>query len=156
MPSPTFRDCSVGIGSKKLPVIHVRHASVEPFSPLRPDTPGFAFKEELAPLPDEPVFEKNVNSAFIGTGLHAHLLSRAIQKLTIVGFTTDHCISTSTRMASNLGFSVKLIGDATATFDRTGIDGRRITADEIHTVNLASLDGEFCSVVSTISIAREK
>ncbi|HJP58944.1 MAG TPA: isochorismatase family protein, partial [Gemmatimonadaceae bacterium] len=47
------------------PVIHVQHDSVEPQSELRPDRPGNAVKVEAKPVDGEPVFRKNVNSAFI-------------------------------------------------------------------------------------------
>ena len=52
-------------------------------------------------------------------------------------------------MAGNLGFNVFLVSDATATFGRTGENGSVYTAEQIHEVNLLSLDGEFCTVVST-------
>ena len=51
------------------PIVHIRHVSREPGSPLGPDAGGTAFKAEVAPLPGETVLEKSVNSAFIGTGL---------------------------------------------------------------------------------------
>src|SRR6185437_12183225 len=51
------------------PVIHVRHASTNPNSPLHPDHPGHAVRPEALPRPGEPVVIKNVNSAFIGTTL---------------------------------------------------------------------------------------
>jgi nicotinamidase-related amidase len=60
------------------PVIHVQHMSREPDSPLRPDHPGNAFKPEAMPLPAEPVFQKQVNSAFIGTALEQHLREHGI------------------------------------------------------------------------------
>jgi hypothetical protein len=65
---------------------------------------------------------------------------------------TDHCVSATTRMASDLGFDVPLVSDATAAFGRDGFDGKYYSADEIHRVNLVSLDGEFCRVVSTAEI----
>ena len=134
------------------PVIHIRHCSVEPNSPLRPELPGNAFKEEAQPLPGEKQFSKTVNSAFIGTGLEAYLHEQQISALVVVGLTTDHCVSTSVRMAANLGFEVTLAADATAAFERQGYDGVLYPADEIHKINLVSLDGEFCTVRATAEI----
>ena len=134
---------------KQLPVIHIQHCSVEPDSPLRPDRPGNEFKEEALPLAGEQRFTKTVNSAFIGTNLEHYLKEQGITHLVVVGLTTDHCVSTSTRMAGNLGFRVTLVADATATFDRAGHDGVEYSADEIHRIHLASLNNEFCKVRST-------
>ena len=134
------------------PVIHVRHATPEPGASFSPDMPGFEFKPEGTPMDDEPVFTKKVHSAFIGTRLEAHLRENGLCNLVIVGLTTDHCVSTSTRMAGNLGFNAYLVGDATATFDRKGPDGRLYAAEDIHAIHLASLDGEFCRVVTTDSL----
>ncbi|HEV8198194.1 MAG TPA: cysteine hydrolase family protein [Gemmatimonadales bacterium] len=134
------------------PVIHVQHLSLEPHSTLREDAPGHAFKAEALPLSGEPVFRKHVNSAFIGTGLEAYLRSHGIGALVVAGLTTDHCISTTVRVAGNLGFSVTVAEDATATFERRGPDGARYDADLIHRVELASLHGEFATVRSTRDI----
>ena len=132
-----------------LPVVHIQHQSIEPNSPLRPDRPGVAIQEAVRPLPDEPVFPKSVNSAFIGTGLEDHLRQHDIDTVVICGMTTNHCVETSTRMAGNLGFETWLVGDACATFDRTGPDGTVWPAATVHAVSLASLHGEFATVVST-------
>ncbi len=136
----------------KRPVIHVQHSSVVPDSPLQPDLPGFEFKPEATPVEGEPVFRKTVNSAFIGTKLETYLRSNGIEHVVIVGLTTDHCVSTTTRMAGNLGFKVLLVSDATATFDRKGPDGKLYSAEDIHAVHIASLNGEFCKVITTDSI----
>ena len=134
------------------PVIHVRHDSVLPGSPLRPGQAGNAIKAEAAPQGDEPVLGKSVNSAFIGTGLEDRLRAAGIASVVIVGLTTDHCVSTTTRMAGNLGFETVLVGDATATFDRTGPDGDFYPAKTIHRVELASLHGEFATVATTADV----
>jgi nicotinamidase-related amidase len=134
------------------PVCHVQHMSQTAASPLRPDRPGNAIKAEVKPQPGEPVFQKTVNSAFIGTGLEGHLRKAGIGSVIIAGLTTNHCVSTSVRMAANLGFEVVLVGDATATHDRTGPDGVHYSADELHRVELAALHGEFAQVMSTAEV----
>ena len=138
-----------------LPIVHIQHCSVEPNSPLRPNLSGHAFKEEALPLSGEKQFSKTVNSAFIGTKLEEYLQDHDITSLVVVGLTTDHCVSTTTRMAGNLGFDVTLVSDATATFDRKGHDGTQYSADVIHNIHLASLNGEFCVVRSTEAVLKE-
>ena len=141
--------------AEKRPVIHVQHCSVNPIYPLHPDNAGNAFKPEATPIAGEPIFQKIVNSAFIGTNLEEYLRKEEIEDLVIVGLTTDHCVSTSVRMAGNLGFNIQLVSDATATFDKTGPDGKKYSADEIHAINLASLHDEFCQVVTTNSLTKK-
>lgn len=131
-----------------LPVIHVQHHSVEPHSPLRPDRPGVEFMACARPQVGEPVFAKKVNSAFIHTGLESYLRAAGTHSIVMVGLTTDHCVSTSARMAANLGFKVTIPADAVATFDRRTHDGMFIPADTVHEVSLASLHGEFAAVTS--------
>jgi nicotinamidase-related amidase len=139
----------------KWPIIHIQHCSVEPNSLLRPELPGNALKEEVRPLPGEKQFTKSTNSAFIGTGVEAYLQKHDISSLVIVGLTTDHCVSASTRTAADLGFDVTLVSDATAAFERKGFDGAHYSAEDIHKINLVSLDGEFCTVRSTEEVLKE-
>jgi nicotinamidase-related amidase len=55
-------------------------------------------------------------------------------------------------MAANLGFNVWLVEDGTATFDRTSFDGEYYSAEQMHAINLASLNGEFCTVLKTADV----
>lgn len=133
----------------RLPVVHVKHDSTSPGSTLHPGHAGNLIKPEAAPRDGEPLFAKSVNSAFIGTGLEAHLRERGITGLVVVGFTTNHCVSTTTRMAGNLGFDTTIVSDACATFDFRDGDGSTIPAATMHRVGLAELRGEFARVVTT-------
>lgn len=134
------------------PIWHVQHLSKEPNSTLRPGQDGVRFKTLTGPKPGEPVVQKHVNSAFIGTDLEEQLRAAGVSTVVITGLTTDHCVSTTARMAGNLGFQVLLPEDAMAAFDRTGPDGRHHRAQDIHDVHLVSLNGEFATVTDTASI----
>lgn len=133
---------------KDWPVIHIQHASTSVTSPLHPDQPGFEIMDAVKPQGNEPVIQKEVNSAFIGTNLETMLKEKESVMLVITGLTTNHCVSTTTRMAGNLGFKTYLIGDATAAFDQTDHNGRHYAADEVHNISLANLHGEFATVLS--------
>jgi nicotinamidase-related amidase len=132
-----------------LPLFHIQHCSTNPKSPLHDSNAGNEFIKITEPLDKESVIKKNVNSAFIGTNLKDLLDKSRISKLVIVGLTTDHCVSTTTRMAGNLGYETYLVSDATATFNKKGVDGQNFSAELIHETALASLNNEFASVVTT-------
>ncbi|HEY1905908.1 MAG TPA: cysteine hydrolase family protein [Myxococcaceae bacterium] len=138
--------------SSNRPVIHLKHMSTERASPLRPDQPGNDFKAEAMPARGERVIEKRVHSGFIGTRLEEELRAAGHDTLVIVGLTTNHCVSTTARMAANLGFDTWVVSDATAAFDRVGPDGIRYPAELVHAVALSDLHGEFARIVDTESV----
>ena len=136
----------------KRPIFHVQHMSTRPNSPLRPELPGNAIKQIVAPQADEAVIQKTVNSAFIGTDLQERLQSAGIQSLVIVGLTTDHCVSATTRMASDLGFKAIVVADATAAHENTSYDGTHYPAETIHALALANLHQTFATILTTDQI----
>ncbi len=134
---------------KNFPIFHVQHCSTNPKSVLHELNEGNEFKDIVKPIDGETIIKKNVNSAFIGTDLKKLLEERQINTLVIVGLTTDHCVSTTTRMAGNYGFVTYVVSDATATFNKKGVDGQNFSAALIHETALASLNEEFANVVTT-------
>jgi len=137
-----------------LPVFHVRHLNLTPGSSFHPDAPGSRIKALVRPLEGEPVIEKVVNSAFIGTDLEERLRRHGITSVVITGLTTNHCVETTARMAGNLGFDTSFVSDATATFDRAGPDGVRHAAEDIQAMTLSNLNGEFATIVTTDELLR--
>lgn len=131
-----------------LPVFHIIHSSQNSKSRLHEMHPGFEIHDAVKPLGKEPLIVKNVNSAFIGTDLKEQLDHSNITTLVIVGLTTNHCISTTTRMAGNLGYDTILLSDVTATFDRVGINGEKYAAALIHLTTLANLQEEFAEIIT--------
>ena len=131
------------------PIFHVQHMSTEPNSPLRPERPGNAIKAIVAPHGAEPLIRKTVNNAFVGTDLEDRLRAAGITTVVIVGLTAEHCVSTTTRMASDLGFKTYLIADATASHEMHGFDGTHYSAEAVHTLSLVTLQDEFATILTT-------
>lgn len=138
--------------SAGLPLLHVRHDSVKAGSPFSPGTPGNALRDGFQPQRDEPLVTKSVNAAFIGTDLDLRLRRLGIEQVVLFGMTTDMCVSTSARVASNLGYRTVVVGDATACYALPGADGEAVPAAVIHRAHLATLHAEFGQVVDTEAV----
>jgi nicotinamidase-related amidase len=134
------------------PVFHIRHASTDPKSTYRRSQPLFEFKKEVMPAGGETVIEKSTNSAFIGTNLEGSLRSMNVKQVVIAGVITNNSVEATARMSGNLGFQTFVASDATATFGRNDFAGRWRTADEVHAMSLANLDGEYATVLATREI----
>ncbi len=138
--------------AREWPVWHVCHDSREPTAPYRPGQPGNDFKPAFAPAAGEPVMVKRINSAFIGTDLEARLRAHGHSALVIAGINTNDSVEATVRTAGNLGFATFLLADGCFTIARR--DGRGIerSAEEVHAMSLANLDGEYCTVTTTAAL----
>ncbi len=131
------------------PVVYVRHDSTEPLSPLRAGEPGNAFKDILSGEPDLLVV-KSVHSAFYGEpDLHAWLQAHRIGSVAICGIQTNVCCETTARMASDLGYEMLFVSDATHTFDLRGTDGTILRARQLARSTSLLLGTEFGTAVYT-------
>lgn len=130
-------------------VVHVRHISRSADSLFRPGQPGVEFQPQLEPLAAEHVVEKNVPDAFVNTGMERWLHVRGIGQLIIVGVSTNNSVESTARTAGNLGFNVRVVSDATFAFDKSDFNGTLRTADEVHAMSLANLQGEYAQIVNS-------
>jgi len=143
-----------------LPVLRVLHAE-------GPKTAGNPFALEsghvapLAGLTDftpAASFIKSRHSALVGTGLDVWLTTNSISRLIISGIRTEQCCETTTRHASDLGWAVDYVPDATLTWDMQHLDGSLLAASDIKARTAAVLTERFatiCSVPQALARAGE-
>lgn len=131
------------------PVLHVRHVSENPRSVFHRGAAGCEFLPALAPAASEAVITKDKASAFNGTDLEARLRNQGLDTLILTGFTANECIDATAKDAADRGFTVYVVGDATAMFDLTDPDGKLIQADRVHRLTMANLHSLCAKVVAT-------
>lgn len=136
------------------PVIHVQDYSTDPASPYHESQPTHAFPEATGPVERETVIAKRTSSAFASSNLEQHLRDAGLSQLAICGVHTNKCVESTVRAASDLGFDVSLVADATWTVDMAELDGTVRPAEEVHQMSLATLNGSFASVVSSREAVR--
>ena len=103
---------------------------------------------ELAAFDAAATFHKSRHSALVGTQLQVWLTQNGIQKIIVSGIRTEQCCETTTRHASDLGYAVDYVLDATLTFDMTHLDGSLLTAADIKARTAAVLTDRFARVCS--------
>jgi nicotinamidase-related amidase len=135
-----------------MPVVHVRHDSVDPPSPYRPGAPGHPFKPEATPQGAEPIVAKSVNSAFIGTDLDERLTRAGATTLAICGVLTHNSVEASVRHAGNLGYRVLVAADACFACDVRDLTGRLWPAEDVHQLSLAVMHGEYATVTDAAAL----
>ena len=104
----------------------------------------------MAPLVIEPdaVFQKRRHSALVGSGLDVWLVERAIRRLIVCGIRTEQCCETTTRHASDLGYDVDYVSEATLTFPMTDATGRSWSAADIKARTELVLAGRFARIAT--------
>ena len=138
-----------------IPVVQVFHR--EPGdNPSNPFTAASGFVRTMPGLALRPdaVFHKQVHSAMFGAEaggatLEEWLRARGIGELLVTGIRTEQCCETTTRHASDLGFAVRYVTDATLTFPMRTRSGREVSAAEIRECTELVLDQRFARIVSS-------
>jgi nicotinamidase-related amidase len=93
-------------------------------------------------------FHKNRHSALVGTGLTVWLHQQRIGRLIVAGIRTEQCCETTTRHASDEGFEVDFVPEATLTFDMKHLDGSPLKSADIVARTTAVLNGRFATICS--------
>ena len=104
--------------------------------------------EGLAAFEAAATFTKHRHSALVNSGLDVWLTQQGIGRLIVSGIRTEQCCETTTRHASDLGWEVDYVTDATLTFDMVQPDGRPLVAADIKARTATVLDGRFATVCS--------
>ena len=133
--------------AEQLPLVHIRHDSVDPASPYAPHGPGHGFKLCAVPLAGERVVGKNANSAFVGTALESMLDELGATTLVLCGVLTPNSVEATARHAGNLGYQAFVVADACWAVDKVDLRGKRWPAEDVHALSLAHLEGEYATIV---------
>ncbi|PDS78544.1 hydrolase [Rhizobium sp. L43] len=138
-----------GVQADGIPVVQIFHVDENsPFS----EASGFV--RTLAPLRIAPkaTFRKSRHSALVGSGLDVWLTENGVRRILVSGIRTEQCCETTTRHASDLGYQVDYVGEATLTFPMTDATGRTWSAREIRDRTELVLSGRFARI-STVEQA---
>jgi len=134
-----------GAKSRKIPVVQIFH--VEDAGAFSMASGHVVPLAELSFTPDA-VFHKRSHSALIGSGLDVWLVQHGIRRVIVSGIRTEQCCETTTRHASDSGYQVDYVTDATLTFPMTDRHGRKWSPDEIKARTELVLDERFARIVS--------
>jgi len=132
-----------GAAVRNIPVIQIFH--VEKSGAFSLASGQVRTMEGISIAPDA-VFQKQSHSALVGTGLDVWLVQHGIRRLIISGIRTEQCCETTTRHASDIGYAVVYVTEATLTFPMTDRRGRHWSAEEIKARTELVLDGRFASI----------
>jgi nicotinamidase-related amidase len=129
-------------------VVHVQHVwDAEDAAFFQPGTPGIEINAAVAPAEGEPVVQKELPNAFLGTDLESRLRADGIQDLVVAGMMSSMCVDATVRAASDLGFGVTVVHDACAAPDLE-FGGQSIDGGTVHATFMAALDGNYAALVT--------
>jgi nicotinamidase-related amidase len=126
------------------PVVRILHEDGD-----APFTAASGLVRPMAWLPDahDALFHKHVHNAFTGTALAAWLHERGIGRVIVSGIRTEQCCETTARVASDLGFAVDYVTEATLTFPMIHAgSGCRYDVQDIKQRTELVLDGRFARI----------
>jgi nicotinamidase-related amidase len=134
-------------------VLHAEPGTGSVFDPAR----GFVtLLPGLAPRDGEPILHKSSHNAFTTTGLGQWLTTHDVAEVVVTGIRTEQCCETTARLASDLGYRVRFVLDATATQPLARHDGSgRFSAAEVQERTAAALRGRFAEVVTMEQVLAE-
>src|SRR5260221_5164750 len=134
-----------GAKAQNIPVVQIFH--VADSGPFSVDS---GFVQSLSPLSiaSDAVFHKRKHSALVGTGLDVWLFQNGIRRVIISGIRTEQCCETTTRHASDIGYSVDFVSEATLTFAMTDARERTWSADEIKSRSELVLHQRFARIAT--------
>ena len=140
----------VGCVAQGIPVVRVLHVDgpTVASNPFAIESGHVVPLQGLAEFDAAATFIKHRHSALVGTGLDVWLTSQGIQRIIISGIRTEQCCETTTRHASDLGWSVDFVPDATLTWDMAQPDGRPLPAQDIKDRTATVLAGRFATLCS--------
>jgi nicotinamidase-related amidase len=133
-----------GAKLRNIPILQIFH--VEDSGPFSPTSGHVVCLAELSVQADA-VFHKRSHSALIGSGLDVWLVRHGIRHLIVSGIRTEQCCETTTRHASDSGYEVDYVTEATLTFSMTDRHGRRWSPAEIKARTELVLEGRFARIV---------
>jgi nicotinamidase-related amidase len=139
-----------GAQARGIPIVRVFHTDgpQTPDNPFAHGSPHVRPLAGLAPFEAALTVEKHRHSALVGTPLQGWLVSNGIRRVIVAGIRTEQCCETTTRHASDEGWEVDFVGDATLTFDMKTPAGRTLTAAEIRERTETVLVGRFATLAT--------
>ncbi|SFP62793.1 isochorismatase family protein [Variovorax sp. 770b2] len=139
-----------GAGAAGLPIVRIFHvdAPSDASNPFAVESGHVHPIDGLAPFQAAATFTKHRHSALVNSGLDIWLTENGIRRLIVSGIRTEQCCETTTRHASDLGWEVDYVTDATLTFDMVQPDGQPLSAADIKARTATVLAGRFATVCS--------